>query len=329
MSNVTCKTKIITILYERWQENQFKKFNKESVMKKNRWLVLFSIFIVALALSACGSAELGTEENPIIWAVVPSGETERVVSGFEEVAALVFDETGLVIQPFVATEYAGVIEAMCSEPSKAHMSSLATFSYIMAAERGCAEAALVSVRYGSPKYNGQIFVRSDSGISSIADLAGKTFCRPDPLSTSGWVIPSITLKAAGVDPDTDLAEVVDAGSHDASVAGVYNGDCDAGSSFVDARTNIEEEYPDVMDVIQVLEISADIPNDGVQFVNGFDAELQTQIVDALLAIAETEEGVEALDTAYQWTALEKHDDTFYDPFRQVLDAAGVSAEDFE
>ena len=29
-----------------------------------------------------------------------------------------------------------------------------------------------------------------------------------------------------------------------------------------------------MDVIKILEISADIPNDGVQFVTSFDAELQ-------------------------------------------------------
>jgi phosphonate transport system substrate-binding protein len=298
-------------------------------MKTNRFLILFAVLIVALLLSACGPGKLGTEENPINWAVVPSGETDRVVTGFEEVAGMIFDETGLVVKPFVATEYAGVIEAMCSDPPQAHMASLATFSYILANEKGCAEAALVSVRYGSPVYNGQIFVRADSGISSIADLAGKTFCRPDPLSTSGWIIPSITLKAAGIDPDTDLAQVVDAGSHDASVAGVYNGDCDAGSSYVDARSTIEEEYPDVMDVIQVIEISADIPNDGVQFVSGFDAELQTQIVDALLKIAETEAGQEALDVAYSWNALEKHDDSFYDPFRQVLDAAGVSAEEFE
>jgi phosphonate transport system substrate-binding protein len=303
--------------------------DEEIFMNPKRLIFLFAILIAVFLLSACGSADLGTEENPIIWAVVPSGETERVVSGFEEVAGMIYDETGLVIEPFVATEYAGVIEAMCSDPPKAHMASLATFSYILAAEKGCAEAALVSVRYGSAVYNGQIFVRADSGINSIADLAGKTFCRPDPLSTSGWIIPSITLKAAGVDPDTDLAQVVDAGSHDAAVAGVYNGDCDAGSSFVDARSNIEEEYPDVMDVIKVLEISADIPNDGVQFVSGFDPELETQIVDALLAIADTEAGVEALDIAYQWTALEKHDDSFYDPFRQVLDAAGVSVEEFE
>ena len=296
--------------------------------KRTTYLLFALVTVLALLLPACGPAALGTEENPIIWAVVPSGETERVVTGFEEVAAMIFDETGLVVQPLVATEYAGVIEAMCADPPKAHMASLATFSYILASEKGCADVALVSVRFGSPVYNGQIFVREDSGINSVADLAGKSVCRPDPLSTSGWIIPSITLKAAGIDPDTDLSQVVDAGSHDASVAGVYNGDCDAGTSYVDARGTIEEDYPDVMDVIKVIEVSADIPNDGVQFVTGFDPEVRAQIVSALLAIADTEAGQEALDTAYSWNALEEHDDTFYDPFRQVLDAAGVSAEDF-
>ncbi|HEY61302.1 MAG TPA: phosphate/phosphite/phosphonate ABC transporter substrate-binding protein [Anaerolineae bacterium] len=299
-------------------------------MRKKHLYILFAILIVsAVLLTACGGKKLGTEENPIIWAVVPSGETERVVSGFDQVADMINQETGLVIKPFVATEYAGVIEALCSDPPKAHMASLATFAYILAHEKGCANAVLVANRYGSPVYNGQIFVRADSGINSLADLKGKTFCRPDPLSTSGWIIPSITLKAAGVDPDKDLAQIVDAGSHDASVAGVYNGDCDAGASYVDARTRIEEDYPDVMDVIKVIEVSADIPNDGVQFVTGFDPELQNQIVDALLKISETDAGKEALDTAYQWNALEKHDDSFYDAFRQVLDAAGVSPEELQ
>jgi len=300
-------------------------------MKKQVYVMLAVMMAISLVLAACQPAapELGTDENPIIWAVVPSGETERVVAGFEEVASMIEERTGLVIDPLVATEYAGVIEAMCADPARAQMGSLATFAYILAAERGCAEVALVSTRFGIPTYNGQIYVRADSGIESIADLAGKTFCRPDPLSTSGWIIPSITLRANGIDPDTDLAQIVDAGSHDAAVAGVYNGDCDAGSSYVDARTRIEADYPDVMEVIEILELSADIPNDGVQFVTGFDPEMRQQIVDALLEIAQDPAGQEALNTAYQWEGLEQHDDSFYDAFRQVLDAAGVNVEELQ
>jgi phosphonate transport system substrate-binding protein len=287
--------------------------------------------LVTGLLTSCApkEPELGTEENPIIWSFVPSGEMERVAAGAQSVADLLQEETGLYFQTNVATEYAGVVEAMCSDPPEAHMGSLATFAYVLAADRGCAEAELVSVRFGSPTYNGQIIVRADSGINAIADLAGKTFCRPDPLSTSGWIIPNLTLRAAGITPEADLAEIVDAGSHDAVVAAVYNGDCDAGASYVDARSRIEEDYADVMEQVVVIEVTEDIPNDGVQFAPSVSRELRDQIVAGLLAIAETEAGQEALDTAYQWAGLEKHDDTFYDPFRQVLQASGMSIEELQ
>jgi phosphonate transport system substrate-binding protein len=298
--------------------------------KKTLWAVLALMLIsTTVVMSGCKPAEpeLGSEENPIIWAFVPSGEMERVAAGAQAVADLLHEETGLYFETTVATEYAGVIEAMCSDPPEAHMGSLATFAYVLAADRGCAEAELVAVRYGSPTYNGQIIVRADSGITSIADLVGKTFCRPDPLSTSGWIIPMLTMRAAGINPETDLAEVVDSGAHDAVVAAVYNGECDAGATYVDARSRIEEDYPDVMEQVVVIEVTADIPNDGVQYVPSFPRELRDQINAALLKIAQTEEGQEALDVAYQWAGLELHDDSFYDPFRQVLQASGLSIEE--
>lgn len=298
-------------------------------MKRISYILIALLVITSLSLAGCkGEAELGTEENPLIWALVPSSESDTVLAGFDVVTDLIFDATGIVIEPFVATEYAGVIEALSADPPKAHIASLATFAYLVAAERGVVEAELVSVRYGSAVYNGQIFVRADSGLTSVEDLVGKTFCRPDPLSTSGWIIPSITMQSYGVDPETDLAEVVDAGSHDASVAGVYNGDCDAGSSYVDARSALEEDYADVMDVIQVIEVSADIPNDGVQYHPTVTAEMREQINAALVAMPETEEGAEALDVAYEWSELTPKGDDFYEPFRQVLDAAGIDLESF-
>lgn len=83
-----------------------------------------------------------------------------------------------------------------------------------------------------------------------------------------------------------------------------------------------------MEAVVVIETFEGIPNDGVQFIPDMDAELRTQIVDALLAIAATEEGADALNEAYNWNALEEHDDTFYDQFRQFLDASGVNASDY-
>ena len=288
-------------------------------------VVLVALLAPAVFASGQQEAALGTEENPIVWAFVPSGDTQEISAGGQAVADMIYDKTGLVVEASVATEYAGVIEALQSDPPSAHMASLATFAYVVAADRGVAESELVAVRYGRPFYDGQIIANADSGISQLSDLAGKSFARPDPLSTSGWIIPSLTMRAAGIDPDTDLSQVVDAGGHTGVVTAVYNGDVDAGATFVDARGNIEADFPDVYERVQVIEVSAPIPNDGVQFHPSVPADMREQIVEALLEIADDPDGAEALNQAYQWDGLERHGDDFYDPFRQVLQAAGVDA----
>ena len=290
---------------------------------KKMFLLVALVALLALALTACGGeAELGTEENPIVWVLVPSSEAEGVLAGFETFTDMIFEETGLVVEPFVATSNAAAIEALCSDPAQAHMGALNTFSTVVAAERGCVDVELVAVRYGTPYYNGQMIANVNAGVETIADFAGKTFCRGDEFSTSGWIIPSLELRAAGVDPDTDLTGIVNTGGHDLTVIGVYDGQCDVGATYVDARTSVEDTYPDVMDVVEVVSMTADIPNDGVQYQKDVPADVRTTLNAALIKIAGSEAGAEALSSAYSWDGLEAHDYTFYEPFLQVLEASG-------
>lgn len=291
-------------------------------MRKNLWLVtLVLLSVVALTLTGCAKPELGTEENPIILSFVPSGDTPDIIESADEIAALLSEKTGYVIEGNVATSYTAVIEAMGT--GKAHMGTLATFAYILAHEKYGVDCALVSVRYGSPFYNGEIIAGADTGITKLEDLAGKTMCWVDAVSASGYIIPRIMVMAAGVDPDTDLAQQVEAGSHDGVALAVYQGDCDAGACYIDARDKIEDDYPDVKEKTIVIAESPEIPNDGLQFVEDFPADKREKIVKALLEIMETEEGVEAMGKAYGWEAITEKDDSFYDDFRAVLDASGI------
>lgn len=296
---------------------------------KTKQLVILVVLVAALAmiLAACSPKEaaLGTEENPIVWVLVPSQDTEAVLTGAEDIAQAIEDQTGLIVTPLVTTDFTGAVEAMCN--GEAHIGALNTFNYVLASARGCAEVGVTSVRYGSTFYTGQIVVGADTGITSVADLAGKTFCRPDPTSTSGWVIPSIAMQAEGIDPETDLAEIVDAGGHDAVIISVYNGDCEAGSTFVDARGNVEEDFADVMDEVLVIAESAPIPNDNISFHPDMSDEQVESLVGVFMDLASTEEGLEILNSVYSWSGMEIVDDSFYDGFRQQLEAAGVNIED--
>jgi phosphonate transport system substrate-binding protein len=316
---------------------------------KNRFFSLLAVVAAcSLLLAACGGAgataptvvpntphpttvpeptavPIGTADNPIIWVLVPSQDAEAVLAGAEDITAAIEASSGLVVEPIVSTDFTAAVEAMCN--GEAHMGALNTFNYIVAHERGCADVGLVSLRFGTAFYAGQVITRPDTGITSVADLAGKTFCRPDPTSTSGWIIPSIAMRAEGIDPEVDLLEIVDAGGHDGVVIAVINGDCDAGSTFVDARTNVEEEFPDVMEQVIVIAESAPIPNDTISFHPDMDPAVTEALIAALLSLNDTEEGLADLAAVYSWSGLEATDDTFYDGFRQQLEAAGMCVGD--
>jgi phosphonate transport system substrate-binding protein len=281
--------------------------------------------VTALALTGCGQAKLGTENNPIVMSFVPSGDTQEIIASGDQLAEMLSEKTGLVVTAEVGTDYAATREAMGA--GKAHIGWLNTFNYVLANEKYGVEVALVTVRFGSNSYKGQINVRADSGIESLDDLKGKVMCWVDPNSTSGYIIPRIMLQANGIEPDADVSQTIEAGSHNNVVTQVYNGDCDAGATYADARSSIEEDVPDVTEKVVVLAETTDIPNDSVSFIKDMPAETREQLVNALLEVAASEEGQAALESLYSIAGLEVAGDSFYDGFRADLSKAGIDIEE--
>lgn len=315
-------------------------------------VLLFAAF--ALALSACAPAtpaatpeptevateapteaptveptaapELGTADNPVVFSFVPSADAGKVLASATAITDRLTALSGLTFKPEVPTNYIASVEAMCA--GEAHVGALNTFSYVLASSRKCAEVGLVAVRSGSSTYTGQIITKADSGIKTLEDLKGKTFCRPDEISTSGWIMPSLLLKSKGIDPDKDLGEIKDAGGHDKVALAVYNGECDAGATFGDARSLIATDHPDVNEKVVVIATTDPIPNDTVAFASSVPAETRAKIVKAFQDMVANEADLKLLGDLYRWTGLEEQQDSFFDPFRQMLDTAGVSPDDY-
>jgi phosphonate transport system substrate-binding protein len=249
---------------------------------------------------------------------------ERLES-LAQIIDMIVDETGLVIEPLAATDHSSLIDALCSDPPMVHMASMTALPYLIANDLGCAEVALVGAAFGSISYNGQFIARAGSEIQDLGDIAGSSFCRPFESSISGWIVPSLELMAAGVDPNT--LEIIDTGSHENTVVAVYQGGCDVGATFVGARLTVQDLLPDVMDAIEVLALTVDIPNEGVQYSPALPAELRDQISDVLLSIAQTEAGAQALYDTFYWRNLAERDHSFYQPLIDLIDAAGSSPLD--
>jgi phosphonate transport system substrate-binding protein len=259
---------------------------------------------------------------------VPSGDVAQITKAGTEIADCLSKLTGLTYQIEVGTNFAASIEAMGAD--KAQIGFLNTFSILLAQDKYEIEPALVALRNYKGKlenyYQGQFIANKESGIKTIADLKGKTFCFVDPNSTSGYIIPRIVLQANGIDPDADFTATQNAGSHDNVAIAVYKGDCDAGSTFVDVRTDsapIKESYPDILDKVDAFFLTDNIPNDGMQFVKDLDPDIKEATVTGLLFIAEDAGGNAMLRNLYSYRGLARIEPTFYDAFRELLVKAGV------
>jgi phosphonate transport system substrate-binding protein len=279
-------------------------------------------------MPTAAAGTLGAPDKPIVMTFVPSGDVGTITKAGTAIADCLSKLTGLTYQIEVGTNFAASIEAMGS--GHAQFGFLNTFSVLLAEAKYQIVPVLVSLRSFKGKlenfYQGQFIANNNSGIKTIADLKGKTFCFVDPNSTSGYIIPRIVLKANGIDPDKDLKAATNAGSHDNVAIAVYKGDCDAGATFVDVRTDskpVTTAYPDILDKVSQFFLTDNIPNDGLQHIKGLDQKIVDATVNGLLFISGDAGGKAMLKSLYSYNALVKIDPTFYDAFNALLVKAGV------
>ena len=74
-------------------------------------------------------------------------------------------------------------------------------------------------------------------------------------------------------------------------------------------------------------MSEDIPNDPFVFRKDMPEEMKTKIVDAMMKFVETEDGKAAFKAVYGVTGLKLATDKDYNPLREMLKAAGKTAEE--
>ena len=296
--------------------------------------------------------ETETEETPtgrdlwpesLVFTLTPSQEAGGLIETAEPLAALLEAELGVEIEPLVPSDYAGVIAALASGQAQI-AGGLGPNQMVQAEDQADATLILQAERYGSFTYvtqwltndpdtfcddtpvadeDGYLFCNGvldaemgPIGADKLPLIAGQTVSFVDQGSTSGYLIPSLQLLEAGVDPVDDI-DVIFAGGHDASVQAVYDGDAVVGTSFNDARGGIEETSPDVGEKVVVWGWSGPIPNDGFAVAGDLPKDLKQAITDAFVSIASTEEGNALLQELYSIDNVKPVEDGVYEVIRQL------------
>jgi phosphonate transport system substrate-binding protein len=288
--------------------------------------------------------------DEIVFTLTPSQEAGGLIETAEPLAEALAERLGVDVTPQLPSDYAGVIVALQSGQAQL-AGGLGPLQMVQAEDEAGADLILQSERFGSYEYVTQWFTNdpdtyceeapvadpesgflfcngvtagapaSDGPIGEehLADVAGKTVAFVDQGSASGYLVPSLQLINAGVDPIEDITALF-AGGHDAAVQAVYDGDADVGVSFNDARGQMAEQIPDVGEQVVVFAWSFPIPNDGFAVAGDLPDDLNEAITAALLDIAETEP--EVLAEVYEIDGLTPVDSADYDVIREMRTELG-------
>jgi phosphonate transport system substrate-binding protein len=76
-----------------------------------------------------------------------------------------------------------------------------------------------------------MYVRADSGITSLEQMRGRTMAWADPNSASGYLIPRAAMRAQGINPESFFGRSGFAGGHEQAIVAVLGRQFDAGVTW--------------------------------------------------------------------------------------------------
>lgn len=262
---------------------------------------------------------------------VPAEDAQQVLQNAQPIIELLRQKLGMEIQPFVAADYTGIVEAL--RVKKLDVAFLAPASYVLAKNEANIKVILKSERKGIPYYYAAIITRADSGIKTLEDLRGRTFAFGDSLSTTGNVIPRKMLKERGIDPARDFKQILYAGAHDATVLAVFNGKVDAGATYANSPDSEDTAWirylkkPEDIRKIRAIAFSEPIPADNLVISVDLDDGIAKKIEELFVELSRDPKGKKMLRDLYQIDGFVPASDKDYDSVRRAFADAGISIKD--
>ncbi|MBF2054217.1 MAG: phosphate/phosphite/phosphonate ABC transporter substrate-binding protein [Candidatus Sericytochromatia bacterium] len=285
-------------------------------------------------LSACPQeaqppADTASEQRPLRMGFIPSENMAEIQRNAQPLVDQLSAALGQEVQAFIANDYTGVVEAFRND--KLDFAFLSPASYVMAQREADVRVILRTQRGEAPFYHAVIFTHKDSGITSLAQLKGKTFAFGDNLSTAGYIFPLKMLRAAGLNPDTDFENMLFSGSHDATVFAVHNQKVTAGATYANDPKGDDAAWkhmlkPEQAADIRVLSVSEPIPADNLCVHPKLDAALVEKISAFFLALENEASGRELMHNLYHIDRFVPASDADYAGVREAFAEAGIQMQ---
>jgi phosphonate transport system substrate-binding protein len=193
-----------------------------------------------------------------------------------------------------------------------------------------AEPFLLRWKKNAREYRSVFFVRKDSGIRNLEDLAGKKIAFGDAGSTTSFLLPAAVLRKTGMalvrleTPNTPVPEntagYFSTEGSEASIAlAVYTGRVQAGAFSNQDWDSMSDTPAPVKNELEIIYKSAFIPRRLELFRKGLDEKVRQALMKILLTAHENPEGQKALSAYDSTNRFEKMTPEIWKSLEQAQD----------
>lgn len=268
------------------------------------------------------------QEPTLVIGLIPEQHIFDQVERYKPLADYLSRKTGVKIKLMVLSQYGNIINNFVS--SGMDGAFFGSFSYILAhAKLGVEVLARPEDLDGRSTYYGLIFVRGDSGIRTIKDMAGKRFAFVDKATTAGYLLPLKYFHKNGIrNYDTYLKEAYFTGTHEDAIYDVLNKKADVGSAKNTIYEKLIKEDERIKREMLVLERSPDVPENGLAVRKDLDDSIKRRLKDALLGMHEDPEGMGVLKNFGALRFIETTDKD-YEPVVKYAKESGLNLSTYD
>ena len=279
--------------------------------------------VAAAALTVSVSSVALAETAEINFGIISTESQQNLKTTWEPFLAAMEAETGLKINPFFASDYAGVIEGM--RFGKVQVAWYGNKSAMEAVDRANGEVFVQTVDVdGNPGYWSLLVTAADSPLASLDDVLkcdqSLSFGMGDPNSTSGFLVPMTFIFAQnGVDPKQCFKAMTNA-NHETNLLAVANGQVDVATNNTENLRRLQTTNPEAAAKVKVIWQSPLIPSDPIVWNKELDQTSKDKLVTFFMTYGRlgTPEEVEqerAVLAALGWSPFRPSSDAQLYPIR--------------
>ncbi len=274
---------------------------------------------VITSFALLGSSFLQASEEPLRFGITSTESSQNQADQWQPFLDDMSAALGVEVEPFFATDYAAVIQAMRFD--QVDLAWYGNKSAMEAVDRAGGEIFAQTVASdGAAGYWGLIIVNENSPYNSVNDILENsselTFGNGDPNSTSGYLVPSYYIFAKNnVDPNAAFKRTLNA-NHETNALTVANGQVDVATFSTDSMKRLEVNHPDKADQLKVIWRSPLIPSDPLVWRSDLDQETKDEIRQFFLDYGDAPEEQANLEPM-NWSGFSASDNNQLLPIRQL------------